>query len=234
MPEACKKVKRRRHNEGPPRTLLDLRWPETTEYVELARTWSEDAIERMLTAVWYGYDTFVVEVLAQIDITQADEELERAITQLLAPRIRRHLSGNEPYHIQHGSYEFATRLTAPAQPPVYDIAFVLYRDEKVMWPLEAKILRSDGAVAEYVKDVRRNFLTGRYAPYSTSGAMVGYLLHGSPERVFVNLEGSLACQLKPHLTFIRRHHRISDHRRHLQLTGCASSPFQCHHLIMKL
>jgi hypothetical protein len=227
-------VRHGQHSAGRPRTLLDLRWPDTEEYNKLWRTWSEDAIDRMLAAVWCGYDTLVTEVLIQVDTTEADEERERTITQLLEPRIRRHLSGDEPYDIQHGPYEYATRQPAPAQPPQYDIAFVLHRNPKVMWPLEAKCLRSDGAVADYVGEVRDNFLTGRYAPYASSGAMLGYLLHGSPERTFNNIEQAIACQLLPHPTFSTRQHRISDHSRNLARADFVSGPFRCHHLIMEV
>ena len=223
-----------RRSEGRRRTPLDPRWPDTAEYTELARVWSEDAVERMLQTVWHGYDTLIVEVLAQIDITEADEELERTITQLLEPRIRRHLSGNEPYDIQHGPYEYATRQPAPAQPPQYDIAFVLHRDPKVMWPLEAKVLHSDGAIANYVRDVRNEFLTGRYAPYVPSSTILGYLLRGSPARAFENISVSLACHLRPLSGFSTRHHRISDHFRNLTRADFISGPFQCHHLIMEL
>jgi hypothetical protein len=188
----------------------------------------------MLTAVWCGYDTLAAEVLAQIDITEADEELERTITQLLEPHIRRHLSGVEPYYIQHSPYEFATRLPAPAQPPQYDIAFVLYRNPRVMWPLEAKLLRSDGAVAAYVWDVQNEFLTGRYAPYASSGAMLGYLLHGSPERAFDHIEKAIACRLGSYATFSTYRHRISDHFRNLTRADFVSGLFQCHHLIMEM
>lgn len=218
---------------GRRRTPLDLRWPNAAEYTDLARVWSEDAVERMLKTVWRGYDDLVVEVLAQINIAEADEELERTITQLLETRIRRHLSGNEPYDIQHGPYEYATRKPAPAQPPQYDIAFVLHQNPKVMWPLEAKVLRRDGTIAAYVQDVQSEFLTGRYAPYANSGAMLGYLLRGSPAKAFENISGSLACHLRSLPSFSTRHHRISDHFRKIE-PDFISGLFQCHHLIMEL
>ena len=103
-----------------------------------------------------------------------------------------------------------------------------------MWPLEAKLLRSDGTIAAYVRDVQNEFLTGRYAPYTHSGAMLGYLLRGSPEKAFDNIEQAMACQLQRHPTFDIRHHRISDHFRNLTQADFASGPFQCHHLIMEM
>ena len=227
-------MERGRRREGRPRTPLDLRWPDIAEYTELAQVWSEDAVNRVLAVVWRGYDDLVTEVLSHIDITEADEELERTITQILEPRIRRHLSGNEPYDIQHGSYEYATRQQAPAQPPQYDMAFEFYENPKMMWPLEAKILRSDRSVAAYARDVRNEFLTGRYAPYTNSGAMLGYLMHGSPTNAFINIEKAIDCQLQPYLVFSTRHHRISNHNRNLARKEFVSGSFRCHHLIMEL
>ena len=166
--------------------------------------------------------------------TQANEELERTITQLLEPCISRQLSGDEPYYVQHGPYENATRQPPPAQPPQYDLAFVLHQNPKVMWPLEAKLLRSDGTVAPYVQDIRNEFLTGRYAPYASSSAMLGYLLHGSPAKVLDNIEAAIACLLQPHPAFSTRHHRISDHSRNLPRADFVSGLFQCHHLILEM
>jgi hypothetical protein len=188
----------------------------------------------MLTAVWCAYDTLVVEVLATIDITKADAELERAITQLLEPRVRRQLSGDEPYYVQHGPYKYATRRPAPAQSPQYDLAFVLHQNPRIIWPLEAKLLRSDGTVVAYVQDLHNEFLTGRYAPYASSSAMLGYLLHGSPEKVLDNIEAAIACRLQPHPAFSTRHHRISAHFRNLTQRNFVSGLFQYHHLILEM
>ncbi len=226
-------MRRGQHSGNRSRTLPELRWPNIPEYSELVRTWSEDALNRILTAVWRGYDTFCTEILDQIDIVEVNEERERAVTQELELCIRRHLSGNEPYTIQHGPYEYATRQPAPAQPPQYDIAFVFHQNQRLMWPLEAKFLHSDGAVAEYVREVQEQFVTGRYAPYANSGAMLGYLLRGSPATTFSNIEQSLCCQLMPHPAFNTRQHRTSNHFRNLQ-DGFMSGPFCCHHLIMEM
>src|ERR1039457_4224810 len=107
-----------------------------------------------------------------------DRDLERSITQLLEPRIRDAMTGDEPYYIQHGSFERETMAPPPAQPPAYDLAFVLRADERIMWPLEEKGLETPGTLAEYEREVREQYLTCRYAPFTASGAMLGYLLSG--------------------------------------------------------
>ena len=184
--------------------------------------------------MWEGYEDLFTNVILSVDITQADDELERAITQILEPRIRQRLSGDEPWDVQHGSYEYATRKPSPAQPPQYDIAFVLRRNPRIMWPLEAKVLRNDRAIGPYVRDVRREFLTGRYAPHVNGGAMLGYLLRGCPEAVFRGISDHLACRLRPLRKFDPARHRVSVHHREIQNPDFLSGPFRCHHLVMKM
>ena len=216
-------------------TPLDLAWPgEVEEYANLAKDWGETVFEEMLAVVWRGYDDLVANFLSRIDISQADEELERTVTQILEPCIRSHLSGEEPYYIQHGPYEYATRRPAPAQPPQYDIAFILNQNPKVMWPLEAKVLRSGGQVARYVRDVQQEFLTGRYAPYVSGGAMLGYLLCGTPASVFQHISRRLGCRLLPLSSSSSERHRVSVHRRLLRCPDFVSGAFRCHHLIMRM
>lgn len=149
-------------NKG--KTPYNLRWPETPEFSQVASKYAANAIDIMLEKVWRGYERLVDEFLSTIDIKLADEELERTITQTLQPHIRDCMSGDETYDVQHGRYEPETRAPAPAQPPEYDIAFFLKSNGRIMWPLEAKVMRSPANVAPYVKDIRNEFLTGRYAP----------------------------------------------------------------------
>ena len=65
-----------------------------------------------------------------------------------------------------------------------------------MWPLEAQVLKTDGAVSEYIKEINDNFMTCRYAPFSSEGGMLGYLLSGNPDKAFTNIAKKLPC--KPH------------------------------------
>jgi hypothetical protein len=161
------------------------------------------------------------------------EDLERSLTQLLEIRIRRAMSGDEPFYIQHAPLEHETKKRPPAQPPQYDLAFVLCADERVMWPLEAKKLKTDGAVADYVADIRNQFLRCRYAPFSSEGAMLGYLLCGSPAVVFSNISAKVPCLLYDHPAFPDRPHKFSCHAR--QVEGAKPYPreFRCHHLILE-
>lgn len=215
-------------------TVSELRWQDTHDFVEMAKTWREDASVILLTFVWQGYDLLQDEVLSQIDLSQAEEELERNITQPFELRIRRVMGGFEPFEIQHGPYENETRQSPPAQPPQYDLAFVLRANERIMWPLEAKVLRSDGAVALYIKDLKNEFLTCYYAPFSSEGAMLGYLFSGNSSNVFRHLEAKIPCKLFHHPDFPDRDHKYSDHTRHVPANKSYPPHFRCHHLILSM
>ncbi len=198
------------------------------EFLDLAAEWCRDQSEILLGFVWQAYEQLIVD---QPFIDGRD--LERSITQALEPRIDREMSGDEPFYVQHGSCERATMLNPPAQPPQYDIAFILRVEERIMWPMEAKVLETDGTVADYVKDIREQFLTCRYAPFSGDGAMLGYLLSGSPDNAFNSIAKKTPCILEDVPAFIERPHKLSRHTRSGSLCKIQYSEFRCHHLILE-
>lgn len=194
--------------------------------------WQADCSRELLRAVWRGYDELIKNELSGLPVCEVDEEIERSITQLIEHHIRDQMSGYESFEIQHGSYEFATRKRSPAQPPQYDLAFYHRDRPQIMWPLEAKVLRSDLAIGRYVQDIRTNFLTGRYAPYVTWAAMLGYLVKGNPEVVFTQIEQSLDTCLAKDPVFSDRDHRVSYHIRTDAAIRVTGNEFRCHHLVM--
>ena len=214
-------------------TIGELRWPDTPDFMKLAREWRADATEVMASIVWTAYELLVQEVFSEIDLTLADEQLERSITQYLAKRIDRVMSGDEPFEVQHGPYEFATAQTKKAQPPLYDIAFCLLANERVMWPLEAKIIRSDGGVAPYISEVTDQFLECRYAPFSSEGGMLAYMLAGDAEKFFTNIADGLKAILLVVNSVPPRSHRISYHKRTNTDEEMSPREFRCHHFALK-
>jgi hypothetical protein len=190
--------------------------------------------DSILRAVWAGYDLLVSEVLENIDWTVSEEEVERQLTQVLEPRIRRSLSGFEIYDCQHGTYENETRKPAPAQPPQYDIAFVFRNNPRLIWPLEAKYLRISSGVGAYVKGLRENFLSGRYAPFSGEAAMVAYLGEGTAEEVWAAVARKVPCEILASASASMRPQRYSRHNRALPESRPWNSEFLCHHLVMRM
>ena len=135
-------------------TFSERRWPDTPEFNSVIRVWKTAGSVILLGFVWKAYDAFCADVLSEVDCSKEDEDLERDVTQAFEPKIREAMTGYEPFYVQHGPYEHESRAGAPAQPPEYDIAFVLRSNPRVMWPLEAKVLRTEGRVTEYIDEVR--------------------------------------------------------------------------------
>jgi hypothetical protein len=215
-------------------TIGEARWPETPEFSTVAACWNRNASTIMLGFVWKGYELLFADVLCHIDVALADEQMERSITQFLTRKIRDCMTSFEPFDIEQGVYEFETRASASAQPPLYDLAFVLKSNPRIMWPMEAKVLRSDGDVGRYVNEITGNFLICRYAPFSGEGAMLGYLLAGDPVTAFENIEIKVPCTLKDHPDFASYNHKTSIHERSVPASKCYPVNFRCHHMIMPL
>ena len=216
------------------RTLSEQAWPDTYDFVEVAREWNRNVSNTLLAFVWQAYDDFCNDVLSHIEHELDNEQLERSITQLLEPKINRVMTGDEPFYVQHEVYEYETRKSSSAQPPQYDIAFVLNQNPRVMWALEAKVLPTDDSVSPYLNDLKNEFLTCRYAPFSSEGAMLGYLITGEPGTVFCNIEKKVPCKLHHHSAFPNRNHRYSEHSRQVPPNKPYPAHFRCHHLILKM
>jgi hypothetical protein len=199
-----------------------------SDFLRLSSVWCKDQSEIMLGFIWRGYDQM------QSDKPIVDgRDLERSITQLLEPRIGRAMTGDEPFYVQHGPFERETMQPPPAQPPQYDIAFILRAEERIMWPMEAKVLETAGAVSEYIKDIHAQYLTCRYAPFSGEGAMLGYLLSGTADDAFQNIARKTPCKLEDHPTFTSRPQKLSRHTRNVPSGKAYPSKFCCHHLMLE-
>ena len=144
------------------------------------------------------------------------------------------MTGFEPFDVQHEVPEFETSYSNQAQPPSYDIAFILLADETIILPLEAKVLRTHKYISKYINEINSNFLTCRYAPFSSEAGMLAYLLKGDPKEAFDNIAKSVPCQLADHVDFPNRDHKTSEHQRIVPAGESYPSNFRCHHLILKI
>lgn len=214
------------------KTLLEDRYPATDDQLtRLAAEWVPRASQVILHAILSGLQLVNEEVVQGVNIGQSDENLERQLTQLLTPRIRRSLTGDESYDVEHQVSEEATRRPPPAQPPTPDIGFSFHDNPRVIWSVEGKVLRTDAAVAEYVADVRANFLTGRYSPYSSEGAMVGFLLMGIPAKAVAAIGVALPAKMNEVINEPHRSHAWSQHVREIPRGRSFARDFKCHHLV---
>jgi len=217
-------------------TLGELRYRKKPSLTTMRR-WSTEFSRNMLVSVWNGFDLLRADVFT-VDPKEAEDDLERSITEMLEPRIKRFVAEHAPYYFQHATAERESRSAAPAQPPLYDLAFVFWEDETFKWPLEAKVLKSNSetAVADYVNSVSDRFLTFKYAPFASEAAMLGYLLSGRPDTAFKSIAKRGAWTLKPHPDFSSRDHRTSEHTRIVppEKIDVYPSELRCHHLIMPI
>ncbi len=159
-------------------------------------------------------------------------DLERSVTQLLEHRINDLMSGNEPFYIQHEPKERAD-MKSRGQPSEYDMAFVLRADERIMWPLEAKVLEAPDKISDYIKAIEEKYIKCVYAPFSSEGAMLGYLLSGNPSDAFANIAARISCVLVDHPSFSLRPHKCSAHARAVPAGKSYPPTFHCHHLLLE-
>ena len=218
------------------RTISEARWPDTPDFVNLAKKWRSDAITVLLNLIWQGYDLYQEDVLSKVNLSQADDQLERDITQSLSIYIDAARSGFEPFILRTEWFENEQRKPSPARQKQYDLAFIWSSPPniRVVWPLEAKVLHSDGSVSEYVKEITTNYLPCLYAPFSSEAGMIAYLLKGDPQKAFSNIAAAVPCPLTHHVNFLDRDHKTSDHPRIVPAGRIYPSNLRCHHLVLKI
>lgn len=216
-------------------TIPESRWPETQDFVELATGWRSNAIEVLWGYVWQGWDSYCTKVLSKVDLSEADDQLERMITQDLELDIR-HVMGFAPFMIQHERFEEQERSPSPARPKQPDLTFVWFERRRIKYALEAKVLQSDsiGDVRAYVEEITENFPKFRYAPFSSEGGMFGYLRKGESTVAFSNIATAVPCTLSDHPDFTGRAHKVSDHDRRVPTSKTYPAKFRCHHLLLQL
>lgn len=213
-------------------TISELRWPTSPEFVQAASQHGASIVSDIVAALWAGYDSFFADVIAPLGSYPVGDEMERNLTSLLHPHVRDAMTGFEPYYVAHAQRENETRAPAPAQAPEYDLAFVLNANPRVCWPVEAKFLQTDGTVTAYVDEIDEQYLSCRYAPFSSSGAMLAYLFTGDPSKLLANIANSLGLPMAVPSYINGRHHRTTDHQRRVPQGKSYPSSFQCHHLVM--
>ena len=213
------------------RTILARRWPDTPVFQSVAKQWCEDRSRLLMKLVWNSYDLLMVK-LGDVRLDADDEAKERSINALLCLCIDECKTGYEPFGVVHEPPELEKRKSDPARPPQPDISFTLYAYPRTMWPMEGKLLSTDGNVSKYIREIKDNFLTWRYAPFSTEGAMLGYLMSGTASVAFSTISDRLRCQFTHHPSFPNRDHKLSRHSRDNLPHTDYPRDFLCHHLVM--
>lgn len=215
-------------------THAQLKYPdETLPKVNDPDHWSLKYSKDFLSLLWQGIDLFRND-FSNHDLSKANLQTERSFCKNLELRIRRLMTGDEPFDVQHESWEDENaNLQRPSQ---NEITFIMRFNERLMFPIEVKVLKTDGQISEYIKDINEAFIPCIYAPFSYEGGMLGYLLSGNIQKAFEKIEKSLAAKLQQHPNFKDRLHKFSEHNRQVPQGKEEFYPakFRCHHLIFEI
>ncbi len=212
------------------RTLSSLAFPNDASNPDLPVEWARGVAIQILRWILASFDRMKTGCLSQIDFGLHLDQLERSLTQLhyveLQLVMREQTQGYCSFVAIHECDEFESLKSAKAKPPAHDFGFVHVEHRRWIWPIEAKVLPSPSDLSEYLKDVREKFETGIAAPLTGEGAMLGYLLSGDSEAVFVHLHDRLSIEMLVVPEFADRPHRMTMHAR-------SGFPLlRLHHLLM--
>jgi len=211
-------------------------WPDDEVFAALALDWSHSASTQILDWTWRAFDVLRAGPMAQVDFTKPLDQLERDLTDLHFKEIQRlwagETGGTASFYPAHEIPEFESRQPAPAQPPAYDLGFVLYANPRIIWPIEAKVVWKPSALSAYLADVHDKFIAGIAAPFVGQAAMIGYLLAGEAVEMFARLETELSQRLNHLSAFAARKHRTSFHTRGKSPFGRELPDLLLHHLVM--
>ena len=222
-------------------TIFDDLFPDSTpEFRAIADVWPAKVVHQILTLIWEGFDRLKsLPNFRQLDFSKGYAQLERSLTDLHMGQITSLWGANasrfESFIPKHEPWEFHSLKKRSARPPSCDLGFVLLSNPRIRWSVEAKVLESSGAAAEYVADLQK-YLDATSSPFSAQAALGAYLISCDSEEFFTTVAKKLKCTLSPHNEFPSRPHRCSEHERpadKLSVEGMPTS-FICHHLAFKL
>lgn len=209
---------------------VQANFPIPEDFVILAKRVLPDAINVMLRHVWQGYDR--LREGDSFDVSKNDAHLEDEITMALYARIQDVIDPYFPFAVVHQWPEIEQQKDR-GRSPQCDLAFRLrVGNVRSHFSIEAKVIRTDGAVSEYIREIKDNFLSGRYSTFSSEAAMLGYLISGTTETAFDAIAKAFKCVLTECAHFPDRDHRCSCHSRDLGNKSGIAAQFRCHHLLM--
>lgn len=198
-------------------TFSELVWPDGDDG-DLAINWAAENSSRILNWTWQGFENLFRKHVPKVDFSKPLEQLERDLVRHHFVEIQlifaQETDGFASIVPQHEWPELESTHSPKAKPPSYDLAFIATANQRWAWPIEAKVLKTPGALAEYLKDVNEKFVAGVASPLVGEGVMIAYLLESdSAPTFFQNLESKLGQTLTAVSGFEGKAHRASQHPR---------------------
>lgn len=170
--------------------------------------------------------------LSRVDFSDTPVQIERQLGFLLHNRIAQLRDSALPFIVVHEPTEFEFLKTPKARPPQPDLGFVMNGNDRIIWPVEMKLLPDDSDATAYASEIRDNFITCRYAPFTGEGAMFGCLLKGTPAAAFVTISQEVPCKLTAGAFNPPREHMVSRHARTVPSGRHYAPEVCCHHLLV--
>ena len=158
--------------------MSELRWPMDDESLRQAEDWAASVSIQVLGWTWRAYDALRANVLNYVEMSQPLEQLERDLTSKHFVEIQRLFAAEtDGYSAIIPHHEFPENESRPGgsgKPPASDICFVWYENQRVSWPIEAKVVPTSDTLADYLGDTKK-FVDGIAAPLVGEGAQIAYL-----------------------------------------------------------
>lgn len=222
-------------NRYRPKPYLDeLLYPVSGDFLgEVTKFLKISFQARLFTLLWQAYDELLIDMRG-FDFKLIDTRIEDSISRALVHRIQCRMNNTEPFLVNTQVEETASRKSERGSCPTYDIACTLKRNARLIYPLEAKVVRDARGVGAYLSEIQNNFLTGRYAPFCTEGGMIGYLIGVAAAPTYNSIGVASGFKLEVYQDCPRRPHWTSKHARPKSLLlPSLSNEFCCHHLLME-
>lgn len=213
-------------------TPIERSYGLSEDFMILAKAWNPDAERIIFNGIWRGFE--ILQANDAFQISRKDEQVEVDISWTAHCKIYDYLHDQElTTHLQVLSNPpESKKRRKKGQPPSSDIGIRLVAGRvNSFLSLEAKIIPTDKNVTKYITEIKKNFLSGRYAYSSSVGGMLGYLMEGSADNAFATISSKLRQSLIHYEEFPARAHKISHHIK--TLDGGEKMHFKCHHLIIK-
>ena len=135
--------------------LSELRWLMDDESRRQAEDWAVGASHQVLDWTWRAFDALHANLMSRVDMTQPLEQLERDLTSKHFIEINRlwaaETGGESSIAPHHEFPENESRPGGCGKPPASDICFIWYANQRVSWPIEAKVLPTPGTLARRVR-----------------------------------------------------------------------------------
>jgi hypothetical protein len=121
-------------------SILQHRWPASPEYQVLARDWATRVSRTVIDLIWDGAEMLSQEVIDNPNLPRDPVQFERTLVYLLHNRISWIIDKALSFVVVHEPWELESLTTPRARPPQPDLGFVLHGHDRVIWPVEMKVL----------------------------------------------------------------------------------------------